>query len=176
MNSKTAREYSHIQELVNNLPYLGMIVLGAVIFLVGLNGSAWAWITGAAYLTYGLAGTFWIILFICPYCNYWNTKSCPCGYGLIAAKLRERKPGNRFNEKFKKHIPVIVPLWFIPILTGIAVLINGFSWLLLVLLIIFALDAFVVLPLFSIRHGCKDCPQKDTCPWMKHKVKSGGQL
>jgi hypothetical protein len=171
MNSKPAREYSHIQELVNNLPYIGMIVLGAAILIVGLDESAWAWITAAAYATYGLAGTFWVILFICPYCSYWNTKSCPCGYGLIAAKLRERKPGNRFNEKFKKHIPVIVPLWFIPILAGLPLLILGFSWLLLVLLVVFALDAFVILPVFSRQHGCKSCPQKDSCPWMGRKSK-----
>lgn len=171
MNSKPARQYSHIQELVNNLPYICMIVLGAAILIVGLDGSAWAWITGAAYATYGLAGTFWVILFICPYCNYWNTKSCPCGYGLIAAKLRERKPGNRFNEKFKKHIPVIVPLWFIPILAGLPLLILGFSWLLLILLVVFAVDAFAILPLFSRKHGCKSCPQKDSCPWMGHKSK-----
>jgi hypothetical protein len=148
-----------------------MIVLGAAILTVGLDGSAPAWITGAAYLAYGLAGTFWIILFICPYCNYWNTKSCPCGYGLIAAKLREKKPGNRFNEKFKKHIPVIVPLWFIPILVSLPLLIRSFSWSLLVLLAVFGLDAFAILPLSSRKHGCKSCPQKDSCPWMGHKSK-----
>jgi hypothetical protein len=171
MNSKPAPEYSHIQELVNNLPYIGMIVLGAAILIVGLDGSAWAWMAGVAYLTYGLAGTFWIILFICPYCNYWNTRSCPCGYGLIAAKLREREPGNRFNEKFKKHIPVIVPLWFIPVLAGLPLLIRGFSWSLLLLLIVFGLDAFAILPLSARKHGCKSCPQKDSCPWMGHKSK-----
>ena len=171
MNSKPMREYSNAQVLINNVPYIGMIVLGAAILVMGLDRSAWGWITGAAYLTYGLVGTLWIILFICPYCNYWNMRSCPCGYGLIAAKLRERKPGNRFNEKFKKHIPVIVPLWFIPVLTGVPLVIRTFSWSLLALLVIFGIDAFVILPLFSSKHGCKECPQKDTCPWMGRKCR-----
>ena len=35
--------------------------------------------------------------------------------------------------------------------------------------IVFAVDAFVVLPLLSVKHGCKGCPQKDVCPWMKIK-------
>lgn len=169
MNSKPMREHSNVQVLINNVPYIGMIVMGAAILVLGLDESAWMWIAGVAYLTYGLVGTFWIILFICPYCNYWNTTFCPCGYGLIAAKLRERKPGNRFNEKFKKHIPVIVPLWFIPVLAGVPLVIRTFSWPLLVLLVVFAIDAFVILPLFSRKHGCKECPQKDTCPWMGRK-------
>jgi hypothetical protein len=106
---------------------------------------------------------------VCPYCRYWNTRACPCGYGRIAAKFRKKKSVEAFSEKFKKHIPVIVPLWFIPILVGVPFVIRSFSWALLVLLVVFALDAFVVLPLVSRKYGCKGCPQKETCPWMKDK-------
>lgn len=163
------REYSHAQELVNNLPYAAMIVLGAVIFLAGFESSAWRWIPAGAYLAYGVVGALWIMVFVCPYCRYWNTRACPCGYGRVAASLRERKDYDRFNEKFKKHIPVIVPLWFIPILVGVLVIVCSFSWPLLILLVLFAVDAFVVLPLVSRKHGCASCPQKDTCPWMGRK-------
>jgi len=72
-----------------------------------------------------------------------------------------------FDEKFKRHIPVIVPLWFIPVVVGVIALIGAFSVRLLVLLIVFAVDAFVLLPLLSTKHSCKECPQRDTCPWMK---------
>jgi len=64
-----------------------------------------------------------------------------------------------------------VPLWFIPILFGAAVIVRSFSWPLLILLAVFALDAFVVLPLFSTKHSCVSCPQKDSCPWMGRKGK-----
>jgi membrane protein YdbS with pleckstrin-like domain len=137
-------EYSRAQELVNNLPYIAMTVLGAAIFIVGFENPVWRWITASAYMTYGVAGAFWIMIFLCPYCPRWNT-TCPCGYGRIAAKLRKKKGNDRFKEKFKKHIPVIVPLWFIPILFGAAVIVRSFSWPLLILLAVFALDAFVVL-------------------------------
>jgi hypothetical protein len=30
----------------------------------------------------------------------------------------------------------------------------------------FALDSFVILPLVSRKHACRECPQKDDCPWM----------
>jgi hypothetical protein len=165
------REYSPAQELINNIPYASMTVLGTVIFVVGFGSSAWGLTAAAAYLAYGAAGAFWIMIFVCPYCRYWNSRSCPCGYGRIAAKFREKSPVDRFNEKFRRHIPVIVPLWFIPVVAGLPLIIRSFSWVLLILLVIFALDAFVVLPLVSTKHGCKECPQKDTCPWMKGKSK-----
>ena len=124
-------------------------------------------IAAAVYLAYGAAGAFWIIIFVCPYCRYWNSKSCPCGYGRIAARFRDKSVIECFEEKFKKHIPVIVQLWFIPILAGLPVVIRNFSWTLLVLLFIFAVDAFVILPLISTKHGCKECSQKDMCTWVK---------
>ena len=164
------RQYSHTQELINNIPYIAMTLLGAAVFVVGFERLAWQWISAGAYVIYGIAGALWIMIFVCPYCRYWNTHSCPCGYGRIAAKFRGKEQVDCFNEKFKKHIPVIVPLWFIPVIAGILLVISSFSWLLLALIVIFALDAFVVLPLFSTKHGCKECPQKETCPWMKRKA------
>jgi hypothetical protein len=165
------RTYSAAQVLVNNLPYIAMIALGAAVFLTAFEGSLWPSLAAAAYFAYGLAGALWIMIFVCPYCRYYNTNSCPCGYGTIAAKLRPQMAHDCFNEKFKKHIPVIVPLWFIPLLAGVPFLIRSFSWPLLILLVVFALDAFLLLPLFSVRHGCTECPQKDTCPWMGRKRK-----
>jgi hypothetical protein len=176
---RSLRQYSHGQELSNNLPYIAMIALGTAVLLVGIDTMLWKWPAAAAYLIYGAAGVLWIILFLCPFCRYYDTRSCPCGYGQIAARLRKRKsldpaqhdatPQDCFDEKFKKHIPVIVPLWFIPLLVGVPVLVTSFSLILLVLMVVFALDSFVILPLFSTRHGCKECPQQDSCPWMRSK-------
>ena len=165
------REYSPAQELFHNIPYIAMMVLGAIVLVASFDGSIWKITSGIAYILYGLAGALWIMIFVCPYCKYWDTKSCPCGYGRIAAKFRKKKPVESFSEKFKKHIPVIVPLWFIPILVGVPFVIRSFSWTLLVLLVVFALDAFVILPLVSTKYGCKGCPQKESCPWMKDKNK-----
>jgi fatty acid desaturase len=161
------RQYTGAEELASNLPYIAMTVLGSVVVFAGLSGAVWQWAAGVAYFLYGVLGAFWIMYFVCPHCRYWGTRSCPCGYGRVAEKIRARKPGDRFAEKFRKHIPVIVPLWFVPVLVGIVVLLRSFSWAFLVLLVAFSLVAFVILPLFSKGHACKDCPQKDTCPWMR---------
>jgi len=160
------RQYSHIQELVNNLPYIVMMFLGAAIFIISFESLVWAYLGAITYLVYAVGGTLWIMVFICPCCAYWNTRFCPCGYGTIAAKFRKKEAGNRFNEKFRKHIWVIVPLWFIPVLSGVPVVIRSFSWPMLLLLIAFILNAFVILPLLSVKHGCKGCPQRNSCPWM----------
>jgi hypothetical protein len=168
------RLYSPAQELINNTAYIVMILLGAVILVAGYGGSAGGWISAIAYLAYGIAGAVWIMVFVCPYCRYFDTRSCPCGYGHISPMFRSKETVECFNEKFKKHIPVIVPLWFIPIVAGVVPMIRSFSLPLLVLLIIFAVNAFVILPLVSTKHGCKECPQKSTCPWMKYTVKPAG--
>jgi hypothetical protein len=170
--SQRMRVYSLTDELLSNCPYITMISLGAVVLFVGVSVRLWGLFAAGAYIIYGILGTLWIILFICPYCSYWGTRSCPCGYGRIASRLREKKTDSCFTDKFKKHIPVIVPLWFIPILVGVPFVIHNFSWLLLILLVLFAFDAFAVLPLFSTKHGCKECPQKDLCPWMGDKSRA----
>ncbi|MFH1718345.1 MAG: hypothetical protein ABIF19_13410 [Planctomycetota bacterium] len=173
-NCSPVREYSAAEALINNVPYIAMTVLGAAIFAVALGDSAWGPLTAVAYLAYGAAGSLWIMVFVCPYCRYWNSSECPCGYGLVAARFRPKAVVDCFDEKFKKHIPVIVPLWILPLLAGLPDVVRNFSWLLLALLVLFAIDAFAVLPLVSTKHGCKECPQKDSCPWIIIKSKVVG--
>lgn len=168
-----SQEYSGVQQLVNNLPYVAMAILGAAVFVVGLRNSPGGWLAAGIYVVYAATGVLWVIIFICPYCHYWDTMACPCGYGRMAPKLREKKDGDRFREKFRKHIPVIVPLWFAPVLAGFYIMVRDFSWILLILLIAFAVDAFIILPLFSRKHGCAECPQKEACPWMGPGAQTG---
>ena len=168
-DSPTSQEYSYAQQIVNNLSYVAMALLGAAIFVVGIANPIWGWLCASAYVIYILAGTFWIIVFLCPYSERHGTMCCPCGYGRIAARLRQKADVGLFREKFKKHILVIVPLWFIPVIAGVVFAVLSFSWLMVILLVVFALVAFVILPLFSKRHSCTHCPQKESCPWMRRK-------
>ena len=163
------REYSHFQQFVDNLPYIVMVLLGAVIFFMGFEASLWRWLTSGLFILYGIVGAFWIIVFVCPYCHYYDTRLCPCGYGRIAAKIRTKRDDSQFIKKFRKHIPVIFPLWLAPVAAGVTFLILSFSLWVLGLMVLFAVDSFVILPLLSTRYGCAHCPQKDECPWMRHK-------
>ncbi len=164
-------EYSHLHEIIDNIPYFTMTVLGGIIILLALNFSISGWILGVIFVIYGVIGTLWFIIFICPYCHFFDTRACPCGYGQIAAKIRPKRDGDRFNEKFKRHIPIIVPLWIIPMIVGGLSLFNNFSVWMLILIIIFIMDSYIILPLVSRKYGCAHCPQKDTCPWMGKTTK-----
>lgn len=165
--AKPEQEYTHIQEFIDNLPYIVMTILGALVFIIGPESGAANWLLAISYFLYSAAGALWIIIFVCPYCHFYGTRTCPCGYGRISGKLRRVRDQSRFSEKFKKHIPVIVPLWIIPPAAGIFYLFRHYSLALLLLVVVFSIDAFVMLPLVSRKYGCAHCPQKSSCPWMK---------
>jgi hypothetical protein len=162
----SAPRVTHRQAWIDNLPYMAMIALGAAIFWISLDSTWWRWVSASGYVAYGALGAVWIMLFVCPWCHFYDTDLCPCGYGRIAARLRAKQDGDDFARRFRRHIPAIVPLWFLPPIAGTIALCFLFSWLLLGLLAAFALNSYVVLPLVSKHYGCAKCPQKETCPWM----------
>ena len=49
--------------------------------------SFWALAAAGAYIAYGIAGVLWIMIFVCPHCDHYATRRCPCGYGVISARL-----------------------------------------------------------------------------------------
>jgi hypothetical protein len=168
------KEYTRVQEILDNVPYGIMAVLGGVILATCLKTSAWEWPAAGAYLAYSLLGALWIIWFVCPYCHFYGTRSCPCGYGWIAPKFRSAKNQDRFARQFKINIPVLVPLWIVPPAAAGVSLMRGFNTPLLILMIVFIADSFVLLPLVSRIYGCAHCPQKADCPWMDPFRKSSG--
>jgi hypothetical protein len=160
------RTYSHAEEAAANLPYGLMALIGGAVLAVSSGGATWGWVAAAGYVAYALLGAFWIMVFVCPYCAFFDTRSCPCGYGQVAARFRKKSSIECFAVQFKKHIPAIVPFWLLPVVIGGWAVYRGFSWLLMGLMVGFVVDAWVILPLVSRRHGCTECPQKDNCPWM----------
>jgi len=167
---RQAQNYTHWQEIIDNLPYIIMTLLGAVIFLFGLKLTLWGLWAAIFYVLYSIAGAFWIIIFICPYCHFYDTRACPCGYGQIAAKILPAKGGNRFKEKFKKHIPVIFPLWFVPLIAGIIFLVKEYNNYMFLLYVFFIINSFIILPLLARIYGCGHCQQKEECPWMRENM------
>lgn len=162
------RQYTPWETAVANLPYAAMVLLGSLTVALSLWPGPWALAGGVAYALGGVGGALWIMVWVCPHCHYYDTRGCPCGYGVIAARLVRKGAQECFAQKFKRHIPVIVPLWVIPVLVGLVALAESFRWGLLVLVLVFVLDAYVVLPLVSKRHSCAECPQREGCPWMAH--------
>lgn len=160
------RKYTNLETTAANLPYAAMILLGTATLSLGFHFAPWAIAAAGAYFAWGLGGVLWIMIFVCPYCAYFGTRGCPCGYGTVAAKLANKGDRECFTQKFKRHIPVIVPLWLIPPVAGVTALTRSYDGWLLGLVVAFAINSFVLLPLLAKRHSCGDCPQRDGCPWM----------
>ena len=160
------RQYTAPQTLLANLPYAAMVALGTALIAWAFDFSTGSLVAAAGYLAYGFAGAVWIMVFVCPYCAYYGNRGCPCGYGIVSARLVRNGEQECFAKKFKRHIPVIVPLWLIPVACGAVALSQRYSPGLVGLAAAFAVNAFIILPLLSRRHSCSECPQKDDCPWM----------
>jgi len=160
------KEYTHFEVFLDNLPYMLMGIIGAAINLTVFRISLLGITLSFLYIAYIIVGAIWIMVFVCPYCQYFDTHLCPCGYGSISARFREKHPETRFSDKFKKHIPFIVPLWLIPLIEGIVYLFVDFNLPLLILVIAFIVNSYVILPLLARIYGCGHCPQKNDCPWM----------
>jgi hypothetical protein len=161
--------YSKLETAIANIPYVVMVILGTVIIAYAHTFSTLGLLGAGGYLIYGVIGALWIMIFVCPYCRYYATSECPCGYGTLSAKMVKKGDRDCFSDKFRRHIPIIVPLWIIPVIWGGIVLWRSFSGWLLGLVIAFIFEAWVILPIVSRQHGCVECPQKDQCPWMGDK-------
>jgi hypothetical protein len=146
--------------LLDNVPTLMMFILGALI--ISMLSPVYCMV----YILYSAFSIIWFWAKICPYCAHYNTSSCPCGYGMISAKLFKRKTGKAFKRVFKTNIGILFPCWFIPPAVGFFLLINDFSFLLLLYIILFSITGFLIIPLISKLVGCKTCEIKEECPWM----------
>jgi hypothetical protein len=164
------RDRSASEGLAANAPYVSMALLGASVFAAGLGLSPIGCVAAVGYVLSCAGGAAWVMVFICPWCVYHGTRGCPCGYGMIAARLRPRAHCQGFARQFRKHIPVLALLWLAPAAFGGAWVVRGTTPSFIGLLAAFAVVAFVVLPFTSRAHSCGTCPQRDGCPWMGRRA------
>ncbi|MCJ7579150.1 MAG: hypothetical protein MUP98_01280 [Candidatus Aminicenantes bacterium] len=149
--------------LLDNLPTLVLIILGALlIFQISLIGAI-------GYVIYSLLSIVRFWAKICPSCHHYNTYACPCGYGVISAKLFKKREDRSFKKVFKQNIGIVFPNWFVPFIIAIYLLVTQYTQEVLILTITFSMIGFVVIPLISKFVGCKNCEIKEDCPWMQKK-------
>jgi hypothetical protein len=160
-NTRPDIEYSTTQVWFNNAPYIATVILGASIVW-----HSWNMVFSLLFGLYGAIGTFWFIVFICPRCGFHATKACPCGYGIISAMLVRKKDGSQFKKAFIRNVPVLFPIWVVPVYAGVRGMTRYFSPVPLFMLAMFIVISWVLLPLVSKRHGCMHCPNRERCPWM----------
>lgn len=143
---------------VDNGPTVLLFILGAAILW-----PLW-WPYAMLFLAYCVASIvlFWAV--ICPYCHHFGTRACPCGYGAVAPRFFARRSSADFRRTFRRNIAIMFPVWVVPLIGGIYLLMAAFSWLVAGLLVAFCVDGFAIIPAISIFIGCKGCEVKD-CPW-----------
>jgi hypothetical protein len=133
-----------------------MYLLGAL--LIGWIG----WPLAVAYLVLAVLGNIFYMYWVCPYCGHYQLGTCPAAFDVISGKIFKPMPGRTFRRQFTLGTIVLGPGWFLPPLAGLYLLITGFSWLTLIVLIAFCVVGFWLLPKQSQSH-CEDCETVD-CP------------
>lgn len=154
------REVPTWKVVVDNLPVAIMFMLGtAIVWPISAFGA----IAFLAYCALSIV-LFWAL--ICPYCHHYNTRACPCGYGIMSPKFFKPRDGRDFKKTFKRNIAVMYPCWIVPFVAGVYRLWTGYSIALLILFISFCIIGFILIPLISKLVGCKSCTMRANCPWM----------
>lgn len=158
MSGKRSSNVSLWTVLWENAKLVVLYGLGAAVM-----GLLW-WPLALVYLGYCVLSILVFIALICPYCGNYHTRSCPNAYHILS--IFRSKQGRKFADQFNRYVYVASPAWFLPLAVGLYLLIANFSWLVLVLVILFGVFGFVVIPLIS-RDVCATCKNAKNCP--RHK-------
>jgi len=153
-----AYNYSLSYRLADNSPYIATGVLGVLICLEV------HWALAVIELIASVLGPLWIIVRVCPTCLLYGNPACSSGYSLVSARLVDKGDPERFGRVFSLNLYAVIPMWFLPLFTGIYLFVTdqNVPWL---LLIVFVLVAFIAVPLKARYITCAKCPRRSTCPW-----------
>ncbi|MBN2388244.1 MAG: hypothetical protein JXB85_14600 [Anaerolineales bacterium] len=148
-----------VRDLVReNAFQIVMYIVGAVII-----GLVW-WPLAAIYLAYCILSNVLFMAWVCPYCGHYSLGTCASGFHILSGRRFKAKLGTTFARQFRRNVSWMALGWFLPPIAGIYLLIVDFSWAILVLLSVFCVVAFWLLPESSRKHceGCEtgDCPRR----------------
>ena len=147
--------------VLDNAPTAAVFLLGtAIVRQVGILPA----LLFFAYCLLSIA-LFWNR--ICPWCQHFGSRGCPCGYGRIASRLFRRRSGKEFRSVFRRNIFVVFPCWLVPLSVGLYKISADYSRTALGLLLSFCFVGFVLVPAVSRFAGCRSCSMKLQCPWIR---------
>jgi hypothetical protein len=156
---KNRNSFSRTDLILSNFLNFSTYVLGAVIMsFLGL-------LFLIIYVIFCSLAVIMFLKVICTYCPSYGKDKCSSGYGKVAAWLFPKSDPKKFSRMFKAYIPILSIIWFMPLVTSLYLLYIKFSLNLTIILIVFILIAFILLPYYSRVHSCKKCPNQKKCPW-----------
>ncbi len=153
--------------LRENAALILMYVLGAI-----LAALLW-WSLALVYVGYCILSNVLYMAWICPYCPHYAAGTCPAGYHIISQQRFKPAAGKAFAGQFNLGVMMLAPGWFLPSVIGLYLVFARFSWGVVVLLALFCVIGFWILPTDSQRH-CEGCDNED-CPRRKRKPAASGE-
>jgi hypothetical protein len=145
---------------VSNL--LSVLIYGIGVYILFRFGIIWV----VAYLFFVLVFQFRLISRHCTDCYYYG-RTCAFGKGRLSALLFKKGSPEKFTGMtitWKDIVPDFL-LFIIPVLAGIVLLSQGFTWTILILVIALLLLGFAGNALVRGQLACKYCKQREIgCP------------
>jgi hypothetical protein len=139
---------------------ISVYTIGAYI-LFGLG--IWFFI---AYILYCIWMEFRLLKYSCVNCYYYG-KLCGLGRGILCPILFKKGEPQRFGEteiSWRDLVPDFL-VSILPAIGGIFILIRGFSWLILLLLVVLLVLSFGGNAIIRGSFACKYCKQREIgCP------------
>lgn len=146
--------------IVSNL--VAFLIFGIGVYILFRSGLVWA----ISYLLFILLLEFRLLSRHCVDCYYYG-KTCAFGKGYVSSLVFRRGTPEQFNKKkitWKDIVPDFL-VFIVPILAGIMLLIQEFTWTVLILIIALFLLGFIGNALVRGELACRYCKQREIgCP------------
>jgi hypothetical protein len=148
---------------VSNL--FSLLIYGIGVYILVQFSIIWV----VVYLIFIFIFEFRLISGHCTDCYYYG-KTCAFGKGRLSALFFKKGSPERFTAMkitWKDILPDFL-LFIIPVLAGILLLIQGFTWTILVLIIVLLPLGFLGNAFVRGQLACRYCKQRETgCPAMQ---------
>lgn len=148
---------------ISNL--VSLLIYGIGAYVLSQFGLLWV----IAYIIFIIIFEFRLIGRHCTDCYYYG-RTCAFGKGRLSALLFNRGSPERFTAMtitWKDIVPDFL-LFIIPVLAGVLLLVRGFTWTILILIIALLLLGFAGNALVRGQLACKYCRQREIgCPAMQ---------
>ncbi len=152
--------YPAVIVVISNLVSLLIYGIGAYILY------RFSLILAIIYVTFILLLEFRLLARHCVDCYYYG-KTCAFGKGYLSSLLFSRGRPGQFNQR-KMKLTDILPdflMFIVPVLAGVLLLVQQFSWITLSLIIALIFLGFFGNALVRGQLACRHCKQREAgCP------------
>jgi hypothetical protein len=146
--------------IVSNL--VSLLIYGIGAFILSQFGLIWV----IGYVLFIILLEFRLLSRHCVNCYYYGN-TCAFGKGWLSSLFFRKGQPEQFNQKkitWKDIVPDFL-VFIIPVLAGIVLLIQEFTWIILILIIALVLLGFLGNALVRGQLACRYCKQREIgCP------------